>query len=174
MRGAGVSTCAGETTKNIFPRKDNSSHFIYGNRGEESGGGKGKGACEEAGIEQGWYEEERSAAPLNCSVPSRHRWWRQEGNAWREDVRWTWACFAVATHRECAKELMLRCVAEVTNVSIPVQVWHTFQTRDFLPVWTWGSNPTVINTMSGSRGRLRNMFGTCRTTSAEPCHSRIQ
>ena len=45
-RGAGVSTCAGETAKNIFSRNGNSSHFIYGNKGEESSGGKGKGACE--------------------------------------------------------------------------------------------------------------------------------
>ena len=45
-QGAGVSSCAGETTKNIFSPKDNSNHPIYGNKGEESGGGKGKGVCE--------------------------------------------------------------------------------------------------------------------------------
>ena len=49
-QGAGVSSCAGETTKNIFSPKDNSNHPIYGNKGEESGGGKGKGVCEHKGV----------------------------------------------------------------------------------------------------------------------------
>ena len=47
---SGVFTCA---AKNIFSQKNNSSYFIYGNGGEESGDGKGKGVCEQAGIEQG-------------------------------------------------------------------------------------------------------------------------
>ena len=45
---------------------------------------------------------------------------------------------AVATHRECARELTLRCAAEVTEVWIPVQVCRTFQTRDFLHGWSLG------------------------------------
>ena len=39
--------------------------------------------------------------------------------------------FAVTTG-EYTKELMLCCAAEVTNIRIPIQVCHTFQTRDFL------------------------------------------
>ena len=38
----------------------------------------------------------------------------------------------VATNRGCARELTLRCAAEVTDVWIPVRVCRTFQTRDFL------------------------------------------
>ena len=99
------------------------------------GRGKERASIGQAGIERGWCEEGRSTAPLNCSVPGRSRRWRREWNAWREDVRWTWACCGVATHRECAKELTLRCAAEVTDVSIPVQVCRTISDQEFETFW---------------------------------------
>ena len=141
MRGAGVSTCAGETTKNIFPRKDNSSHFIYGNRGEESGGGKGKEASEHR-VSRDWA---RMMWREECGFPKLIYSWPMQAMATRGKCMVGWrpldphgarshdCVCGVATHRECARELTLRCAAEVTDVWIPVQVCHTFQTRDFLP-----------------------------------------
>ena len=55
-RGAGVPTCAGETAKNIFSQKYNSSHFLFieiearraaGERGKE------RASIGQAGIERG-------------------------------------------------------------------------------------------------------------------------
>ena len=46
-----------------------------------AGRGKECVSIRQAGIEQGWCNEGRSAAPLNCSIPGWHRQWRQEGNA---------------------------------------------------------------------------------------------
>ena len=37
------------------------------------------------------------------------------------------------TAQECMTELMLHCAAELANIQIPIQVCHSFQTRDFLP-----------------------------------------
>ena len=98
MRGAGVSTCAGESAKNIFSRKYNSSPFICRNRSEESGGRKSKGACghrasrNRAGMMR--RSQESSSSKLFCSWPIQAMATRGKCMAGRRplDLSVLWGC----------------------------------------------------------------------------------